>query len=167
MGVTEVRKTWEDIKERPFRTLIFLLVSVLIALLVIWVSGYLGEKGRKAASQETDNRYVNVTPLAPSGERSWGMLVEFGVRHTPTDGFRVALTTEPRFKGYAGGFGSPWLKVPIMSEGTVFRNQRQRVEPPNYFLSFEDPDITPKRSYYLYFEADGPLQLRNYTFEEF
>lgn len=49
----------------------------------------------------------------------------------------------------------------------VLTNVSEQQEPPIYAQRFETPAITPKKSYYWYFEADSPLEVKQVLFKEF
>ncbi len=118
-------------------------------------------------SLDVSNRYVRATKLLPDSDRRYGLLVEFGVRYTATEGAKVAVDVGGQYDKVHTYFDQPGLEQrPAGRPVTVFNSSKVR-NPPRYFRKFSSPSLSPKKSYYLYFEGLEPLELVVGDFQEF
>jgi len=111
------------------------------------------------ASSPSLNTYVCETAIAPAhGKGRFALLVEFGAKREATNGFVGLVHTGIPYVDTEEWFAPPLRTDVLPNPGGVFTNSfRNDRQPPQYFRAFNTPAITPKQSFYLYFEADEPM----------
>lgn len=116
-----------------------------------------------------DERYVQATPVRPAlGKGKYALIVEFGVRRHAVDGIHVGINVTGKYT-----LVEEWLALPHRTDVpetrviTVTTDSAVRREPPIYARRFSFPSVTPKTSYYMYFESEEPLSATNALFKAF
>lgn len=96
-----------------------------------------------------------------------GLLVEFAVRMSPTEGLHVDVDVGAPYETVRQWFGVPNNPMVMPGGGLVTTDSSERREPPIYARRFSSPGITSSKSFYLYFEADRTLELKQWRFRDF
>ncbi len=110
-------------------------------------------------------RHTNVLPLRGKGK--YGLIVEFGVVVTPTNGAHLGIDVGSPFIYNEQWFNLPNInKVPDQT-GTIMQMEYERIEPPVFEKRFEGPPITSSKSYYIYFESNEPFGIRGVEFKDY
>jgi hypothetical protein len=109
-------------------------------------------------------RHWNVPGKAPGKH---GLIVEFAVRISPTEGLHVGIDVGAPYDTVNQWFGVPnQPKVPD-GGGGVFTDSAERRDPPIYARKFSSPGVTSTRSYYWYFEGPSPFEIKQLQFLDF
>lgn len=108
-----------------------------------------------------ENRIFNYTLVEPLGNGKYAIVLEFGVRISPTEGLHVGIDLGTNYSDTKEWFGPPNTPSVPVSLGGAYTNSAVRREPPIYARKFSSPSVTSSKSFYLYFEADQPFNLNN------
>ncbi len=114
-----------------------------------------------------ENKVLRIWPVTPKTAGEYGLVVEFGVRISPMEGLHVGIDVGAPYKKVQQWFGVPNNPVVPDNCGGVFTDSAKRHEPPIYARKFSSPGITSTKSYYLYFEANVPLQVKEVQFLDY
>ena len=110
------------------------------------------------------NRVFRTWNVEPVGTGKHAIVVEFGVCMQRSKGLHVEVDAGVQYVTSKDWFGPPNMpKVPSRPGGPFFNSSLRR-QPPIYTRKFQEPDITPEKSYYLYLEADVPLRITERLF---
>jgi hypothetical protein len=166
MDINSIKNFFENLKSHPLRTLLCVFFVLLITMALMWLGGYLQEKGRQGATDHElvkENQYIRVTKVTPIGEGKFAIIVEFGVQQTAVEGGHLGVHLSSKYTEVQKWFGPPY-RTDVLRGGSVFFNSATKEEPPVYVHKFSGPSITPQKSYYLYFEGDEPLEIKDKRF---
>ena len=104
------------------------------------------------ASKKLENTIVNLTPSVIGNRHR--LVVEFGVRISPTEGLHIGIDVGAPFDRVDEWFGLPGTPVvPPYGAGGTFTLSATRNEPPIYARRFSSPNLSSSKSYYLMFEG--------------
>lgn len=115
-----------------------------------------------------ENRIVRTWKVTPLGKGSHALIIEFGVRTSPTEGLQVGVDVGAQYIEVNQWFGLPNIPaLPVTGGGGAFFDSAERREPPIYARKFSSPGVTSTKSYYLYFAANEPLEVKGVLFLDF
>ena len=86
-----------------------------------------------------------------------------------TEGVRIKVNVGGEYKLVGEWFGPQGqMSPPEKKARYAYMMSHTRYDnPPLFERSFQSPSVRPDKSFYLYFEADEPLELKDETFEEY
>ncbi|NDJ75775.1 MAG: toll/interleukin-1 receptor domain-containing protein [Chloroflexi bacterium] len=120
-----------------------------------------------AEAEDSDrpaNRVFRTWEVDPVGAGKYALVMEFGVSMRRSEGLHIEVDLGAEYTNTKDWFGPPNLpKIPTRPGGPFFNSSLRR-EPPVYVRKFCEPEVTPSKSYYLYVEANEPLQARERLF---
>jgi len=125
------------------------------------------EQPRGPQRANLENRILRITQINPIGTGRHGLIVEFGVRVSPSEGLHVGIDVGARYTEVKQWFGKPNTPVVPPDPGGVFSNSAERREPPIYARKFSSPGLNSTRSYYWYFEANEPFNVKEVQFLDY
>jgi hypothetical protein len=130
---------------------------------------YRGINDRPLGPQDVQfqNGFVRRHTVQPKS-RKYAIVVEFGVRISPTEGFYgVVNLGVSSFIRHGLWFGRP--NYPVQNDGQVnmFIELLVDERPPFFGESFSFPNVTSSRSYYWLFESDEPFKPEGEVFCNF
>ncbi|MDO8691156.1 MAG: toll/interleukin-1 receptor domain-containing protein [Dehalococcoidia bacterium] len=112
-----------------------------------------------------ENRIVRFYAVDAGSPGKYAIVVEFGVRISPTEGLHVGINTGSNYTDVQEWFGPPnQPTIPAGLGGVQFFNTIERREPPIYARKFSSPGITSTRSFYWRFESDSPFDPKDVHF---
>ena len=104
-----------------------------------------------------ENRIVRFHDVPTHTPGKHALVVEFGVRLSPTEGLHVGINLGTSYTQVRQWFGPPNdPTIPAATTG-MYTNSTTRQQPPIYARKFASPGVNSGKSYYLYFEADSAL----------
>jgi hypothetical protein len=112
------------------------------------------------------NRILRSWDVTPVGTGEYAKIVEFGVLMRCVYGLHIEVDAGTPYiltKDWYGLPNAPY--VPLRPGGPFFHSSLKQ-QPPIYSRTFREPTISPNQSYYLYIEANEPLQLRERVFTD-
>lgn len=104
-----------------------------------------------------ENRIFRVYPGGQRADGTHTLIVEFGVRISPSEGAHIAIDVDSPYTKVIEWFGPPGQGVLQSFINTNIRGSQERRQPPIFAHKFSEPGITSTRSYYIYFESPLPL----------
>lgn len=114
-----------------------------------------------------ENRIVRFHDVPARTPGKHGLVVEFGVRLSPTEGLHVGIDLGIPYTNVLEWFGLPNNPTIPTSTGGAFTNSATRREPPIYARKFASPRVTSEKSYYWYFKADNAMKQNGVQFLDF
>ena len=114
-----------------------------------------------------ENRIVRTYSVSPKGTGKYGLIIEFAVRITPTEGLHIGIDVGVNYKDVEQWFFLPNNQTAPSTTGGMFYDSAERREPPIYARKFSNPGVTSTRSFYVYFEADEPFNVKEVKFLDF
>ena len=128
---------------------------------------YRGLIGQPLGPQDKylENRIIRTWQVKPLGLGKYAIVVEFGVRISPTEGLYVEIDVGAKYTDVREWFGPP--NTPIVNTGNLFKHSTKLREPPIYARKFSSPKIISTISYYLYFEAEEQLEVKPLQFLDY
>ncbi|GEM_PF-957059 len=116
------------------------------------------------------NAFVKQYSVPPHSSGKHATVIEFGVKVSPSEGFIGHIKFDnkfSRFKEWSGTQGNP--SPPQGAHPAVFMNVevREYLDKTGFFKKFSSPNVSPRNSYYWYFESDEPLKVISATFLDF
>ena len=114
-----------------------------------------------------ENRIVRFYDVPTHTPGKHGLVIEFGVRLSPTEGLHVGVDVGTPYTNVLEWFGPPNNPTVPSSTGGAFTNSASRREPPIYARKFASPGVTSGKSYYWYFEADNAMKPGEVQFLDF
>lgn len=102
MDIEDLEKLWARFKKRPRTVATSVIVFSILAAAGIFASTYLSECARLTLQGKTptpavsqpqtgENQYVRISKVASVGTGRFALIIEFGVRYQPTDGFNGGI----------------------------------------------------------------------------
>jgi len=110
-------------------------------------------------NEKLENRILRFHEIPPSKNSKNALLIEFGVKISPTQGLHIGLDCGSKFKSYNEWFNLPNKAIIPQNTGGVFTSSAVRNEPPLFARKFQTPNISSSLSYYVYLESDEPFKL--------
>lgn len=117
--------------------------------------------------KKLENRIFRHTTISPSGEGKFGIIFEFGVKLSPSQGLHIGLDCGSKYIKHEEWFNLPNTPTKPTNTGGVYTNSAQRIEPPIYARKFETPSINSSKSYYLYLESDEEFSIKEFQFLDY
>lgn len=111
-------------------------------------------------------RIVRTTPM-PAPENRYGLIVEFGISKGVCKGIYLGIDLGTTYDKVLAWFYKPNFPEIPNTTGGAFFNSSVREEPPIYVRRFSDPEITPRTSFYLYFESNEPFNIQGIRFDNY
>jgi hypothetical protein len=130
---------------------------------------YRGVMGQPLGPQNKsfENHIFRHFPVKPQGSGKYALILEFGVRISPTEGLHIGVDLGVEYFNQKEWFGPPNNPVVPNDFGGAYTNSSRRVEPSIYARKFSSPFITSTKSYYLYFEAEQPFNIKEVQFLDY
>lgn len=108
-------------------------------------------------NRKLENRILRTHQINPSTNAKYAILIEFGVKITPSQGLHIGLDSGSKFKSYQEWFYLPNSPTRPQNIGGVYINSAVRNEPPIFARKFQTPNVTSSLSYYVCLESDEPF----------
>jgi hypothetical protein len=116
---------------------------------------------------QLQNGFARTYSVKPVGQAKYGLVVEFGVRISPTEGLHVGIDTGTSYTSVMEWFSLPNNPSIPTTAGGVFTDSASRHKPPVYARKFSSPGITSTKSYYWYFESNEPFSIKEVQLLDF
>lgn len=65
MNLEDINKLVQSWRRHPLRTIVYVIVTIFVALIFLWAAGFLGEKGRQAATPQSYPSTQKKEPSSP------------------------------------------------------------------------------------------------------
>lgn len=117
------------------------------------------DKPYEPLNEKLENRILRTHQINPSTDSNYAILLEFGVRITPTQGLHIGLDSGSKFKSLQEWFNLPNSSTKPQNMGGVYTNSATRNEPPIFARKFQTPNVTSSLSYYVCLESDEPFNI--------
>lgn len=117
-----------------------------------------------------ENGFVRQFPVKPRGSGKYATVIEFGVRVSPSEGFTGEIRFNKKYNRFEDWLGAPNNPYPPQGGYTSAYMNVVIGEYPDktgYYKKFAVPNISPRKSYYWYFESDEPLTVLSAAFLDF
>lgn len=114
-----------------------------------------------------ENRLVRKWDIPARKPDKHGLVIEFGVLASPTVGLHAAIDVGSEYDSIVEWFGPPNTPTVPAFGGNQFLLSSERRAPPIFEHRFQSPNITSQLSYYVYFEASKPFNVRGADFLDF
>lgn len=114
-----------------------------------------------------ENRIVRIHNIPSRTVGKHALVIEFGVRISPTEGLHVGIHAGNPFTNVVEWFGPPGQPEPPINTGGVFTDSATRREPPIYARKFSTPGVTSTKSYYILLEGDLPFHIDELQYLDF
>ena len=125
------------------------------------------DQQRGPSNAKIENRVLRTHPVSPRSGGRYALVVEFGVRVSPTEGLHIGIDVGTIYTQVLEWFGPPGNPQVPPNTGGVFFDSAVRRDPSIYARKFSSPGVTSTRSFYLYFESDSPLKPGSVQFLDF
>ena len=126
------------------------------------LSGVIGTVG-SSHNTNLENRILRTYEIPPQNGK-YAIVIEFGVRITPSEGLHIAIDLGAPYLSVIEWFAPP--NQPQMPSPVVLNlfNTQKRQEPPIFERIFKAPTVTSTLSYYIRFESDVPFDIKQVGF---
>lgn len=117
--------------------------------------------------KKLENRIFQFWNMPHKEVGKYALLLEFGVKLSPSQGLHVGVDCGSNFTNYKEWFNLPNTPVLHPNPGGVFTESATRIEPPIFARKFSTPNIDTSKSYYVYLESNQEFNIKDFQFLDF
>lgn len=117
--------------------------------------------------KKLENRIFQFWNMPHKEVGKYALLLEFGVKLSPSQGLHVGVDCGSNFTNYKEWFNLPNTPVLHPNPGGVFTESATRNEPPIFARKFSTPNIDTSKSYYVYLESNQEFNIKDVQFLDF
>lgn len=117
--------------------------------------------------KKLENRIFQFWNMPHKEVGKYALLLEFGVKLSPSQGLNVGVDCGSNFTNYKEWFNLPNTPVLHPNPGGVFTESATRNEPPIFARKFSTPNIDTSKSYYVYLESNQEFNIKDVQFLDF
>jgi hypothetical protein len=115
---------------------------------------------RGPQNAKLENRIFRQHNVPSRNKGKFSVVIEFGVRISPTDGLHIGLDVGAPYTTVFGWFGPPNSPTPPPISSVQYGSYIDKREPPIFAEKFSSPGVTSTKSYYLLFEGEHPFNIK-------